>query len=375
MIQALPLATSAWNASAAFRYPCRTPLTAAKPWGDDMRHEHVTFELPAMRAGPPRELQQWRRRFVELSEDMVRGLGHAAPQMTHDDDMPLSMELEVDDVAFEVIHAPGPRQDEVLIACVVEPPQVGRAVDMWTALLAANLELIREHRSIGADPDSDAILHVARLQLVGFNAPSLHAMTQEMAELAKGWSAGDFAVPQRSPTTRSGDREAEAEAITHRAVFASLIDDVQRLTQSDATVLPGNGSSTDLTVEITLHGFAFKLSHGNCSDPAVFTVECCFGPIPAEQAQDVLLRMLHINRALADVSTGAAFAIDRATGAAVFAKLHLLNMPDGRALLDAMTWMAAQARQWRSTFFLDDDDDDDGDLEPSGLLVSYTDVV
>jgi hypothetical protein len=282
------------------------------------------------------------------------------------------MELEVADVAFEVIHAPGPRQDEVLIACVVEPPQVVRAVDMWSALLVANLELIREHRSIGADPDSDAILHLARLQLAALNAPSLQATTREMAELAKGWSAGDFAVPQRSPATRSGD--GSAEAITHRAVFASLIDDVQRLTQSDAAVLPGSGSSTDLTVEITLQGFAFKLSHGNCSDPAVFTVECCFGPIPTEEAQDVLLRMLHINRALADVSTGAAFAIEQATGAAVFAKLHSLNVPDARALLDAMTWMTTQARQWRSTFFLDDGDDDD-DLEPSDLLVSYAGVV
>ena len=331
-----------------------------------MRHEHVTFELPAMRAAPPQELQRWRRQFVELSEDVVRELGHAPPQMTHDDDMPLSMELAVADVAFEVIHAPGPRQDEVLIACVVEPPRVGRAVGMWTALLAANLELIREHRSIGADPDSDAILHVARLQLTALNAPSLHAMTREMAELAKGWSAGDFAVPQRSPTTRS--RDGSIEAITHRAVFASLIDDVERLTASEATVLPGNRLSTDLTVEITLHEFAFKLSHGHCSDSAVFTVECCFGPVPNEQAQDVLLRMLHINRALADVSTGAAFAIEPATGAAVFAKLHSLNVPDASALLDAMTWMTTQARQWRSTFFLDADDDDD--LEPSGLLDS-----
>ena len=327
-----------------------------------------------MRAGPAGVSQRWRRRFVELSEDMVRGLGHAPPQMTHDDDMPLSMELEVADVAFEVIHAPGPRQDEVLIVCAVEPPRAGRAVDMWTALLAANLVLIRDHRSIGADPDSDAILHVARLQLAGLNAPSLHAMAREMADVAKGWSAStcadDFAVPQRSPTNQSAGGRL-AEAITHRALFASLIDDVQRLTQCEAAVVPASGSNADLIVEITLQGVPFKLSHGNCSDSALFTVECCFGPIPNEQAQAVLLRMLHINRALADVSTGAAFAIERTTGAAVFAKLHSLDVPDGRALLDAMTWLVVQARQWRSSFFLDDD----ADLEPSGLLVSYADVV
>jgi hypothetical protein len=282
--------------------------------------------------------------------------------------MASSMELAVDGVAVEITHSPESDASDVLIACNLGEPHAGPPLDTWTALLAANRELVRSHRSMSADPDSNAILFVSRQPLAGLDAPHLLDAAYQLAAFARTWMApleADDVQPLEPWTAQNKPAGRQPESIVNRAVFASLIDEVQRLAEADVEVLSDDSEGADLTVELTLQDGSFRLSHGGCSDSGLFTLGCRFGPIPKEQAEAVKLRMLHINRALAELTTGAAMGVEQASGAAVFDRTFKLEDTDGRSLLEAMNHLADLASEWRSSFFLEND----ADQVSSGLLI------
>ena len=53
------------------------------------------------------DLRFWRARFTDLAEALFRELGAPPPDLSHEDDTPLSMEIEVDGLAFEFAHLDG----------------------------------------------------------------------------------------------------------------------------------------------------------------------------------------------------------------------------------------------------------------------------
>ncbi len=100
----------------------------------------------------------WRAKFVELCEGVFRELGFPPPAMLHEDSLPLAMELEVEQTAFELLHSPNAMASRVLVACRLGqvPDEMG-ATGMQ-AMLKANLTLARAHEAaFGITPDGNEV--------------------------------------------------------------------------------------------------------------------------------------------------------------------------------------------------------------------------
>ncbi len=100
----------------------------------------------------------WRRKFIELCEGIFRELGFPPPPMLHEESLPLAMELEIEQTAFELLHSPNAMDSRVLIACRLgEMPPLMGAAGLQT-MLQANLTLVRAHEAaFGITPDGNEI--------------------------------------------------------------------------------------------------------------------------------------------------------------------------------------------------------------------------
>jgi hypothetical protein len=139
------------------------------------------------------EAYQLRRKFIALVEDIFRELGHEAPAMTHDTDLPLAMELELEEVPFEVVHSTDNRPQDVVIACRFGAVPTERAVAALTKLLEENMTLAREHKpTFGADPENNSVVRSYTVALEGATASAVLGMMREAAEHAKQWQNGFY---------------------------------------------------------------------------------------------------------------------------------------------------------------------------------------
>ncbi|MDO8301082.1 CesT family type III secretion system chaperone [Lacisediminimonas sp.] len=131
---------------------------------------------------------QWRRRFIDLVEDVFRDLGFPPPAMTHEPSEPLSMEIEVDEVSFEVVHVPDQRPQHILIECNFGLPPPGQVVPVLTRLLQVNLIMAREHQAtFGADSRTGAVIFTSSESLAETNARALMDEMRALAKRAKEW--------------------------------------------------------------------------------------------------------------------------------------------------------------------------------------------
>ena len=136
---------------------------------------------------------QWRRQYIALVEDVFRELGFPPPEMTHDPEVPLAMELEVDGATFEVVHSPGERPEQLLVECRFGAVPKERAVAALTRLLEVNLELARAHEAaFGADSGSDAVIYAFHEALDQASARSLLDAMKQVAAEASQWRATCF---------------------------------------------------------------------------------------------------------------------------------------------------------------------------------------
>ncbi|MDB5840436.1 MAG: dapA [Herminiimonas sp.] len=150
---------------------------------------------------------QWRRKFIELVEGVFRELGFSPPAMTHDAEVPLAMELEVDGTVFEVVHSSTERPEEILVEC-----HFGRAPGDGTAavlarLLQVNLSLARAHEpAFGADHVSNDVIYAFHEPLDETTAPELMEIMKQTAVQAKAWQASYFFDGEDGPATPAGPR-------------------------------------------------------------------------------------------------------------------------------------------------------------------------
>jgi hypothetical protein len=137
-----------------------------------------------------------------------------------------------------------------------------------------------------------------------------------------------------------------------RTAFLDLVDDV-----CGELGYPPRGEAPEsdeaLAMEMELDGIPFAVVHMRNIAVDRILVECCFGPIPEEHAEQVLYRILQLNRGFADMAD-TAFGIDPETGDLIYTAACNLASASGRSLLDMMTEMTWQARQWHATYFLDE---------------------
>lgn len=100
----------------------------------------------------------WRGKFIELCEGVFRDLGFSPPPMLHEDSLPLAMELEVGQTAFELLHSPNAMASRVLIACRLGEVPAEMGATGLQAMLKANLTLARAHEAaFGIAPDGNEV--------------------------------------------------------------------------------------------------------------------------------------------------------------------------------------------------------------------------
>lgn len=149
---------------------------------------------------------QSRRQFIALIEDVFRDLGFSPPAMTHDVDAPLAMEIEVEEITFEVVHSSRDRPDEILIECHFGPPPEDRVAEVLAKVLQVNLALARAHEpAFGADLVTGDVIYGFHESMAKMRAPDLMESMKQTAKQAKEWRSTYFfeeqSTPQDAPTS------------------------------------------------------------------------------------------------------------------------------------------------------------------------------
>ncbi len=152
----------------------------------------------------------WRSNFIELCEAIFRDLGFDPPAMLHDDNLPLAMELEIDQRDFELLHSSSDRPERVLIICRLGslPELAGRA--HLAALLSANLPSARNYQPcFGINADRGEVISLCYEDLSEIRAPM-------MLEKLRALAAGSVQWQQRlfDPLTSNDDLGTEAQGVT-----------------------------------------------------------------------------------------------------------------------------------------------------------------
>ncbi len=130
----------------------------------------------------------WRGKYIELCEGVFRELGFPPPPMLHEDSLPLAMELEVDQTAFELLHSPNALASRVLIACRLGEVQSGMSISGLQAMLKANLSLARAHEAaFGITPDGNEVRCLYYEDLEQARPPSLLEKMRRVAPDARNW--------------------------------------------------------------------------------------------------------------------------------------------------------------------------------------------
>ena len=131
---------------------------------------------------------QWRRKFVEVVEEVFRDLNFDPPPMTHDADASLVMELDVDGTTYEVVHNPRTNAACCLVEARLGPIQSEHAAMVLNRLLTENFTLSRlYHGCFAADIKDDTVLFNFSLALEGLRGTTLLQAMRETAVLAIDW--------------------------------------------------------------------------------------------------------------------------------------------------------------------------------------------
>lgn len=137
----------------------------------------------------------WRKQFVELSEGIFRELGFPPPAMLHEDSLPLAMELEVDGLAFELLHTPSFQPQRILISCRIGELPEDNAVPMLSSLLKSNLVGVRKFKFwFGIHPEAAEILRLEYRELADIQPISLLEHLKQIAREFSGWSEGHMPI-------------------------------------------------------------------------------------------------------------------------------------------------------------------------------------
>ena len=128
-----------------------------------------------------------------------------------------------------------------------------------------------------------------------------------------------------------------------RAVLADIF-------QMAHTVPPGEASDH---AQLEIDGINFTLMDGAAMEEGSMAYFCDFGPVPnnADRAE-ILQRLLECNLLMFGVGTPT-FSVNFETGNAMLMGRAELAHTDAKKLLNAFVHYAAQAKQWRQTYFLE----------------------
>lgn len=111
----------------------------------------------------------------------------------------------------------------------------------------------------------------------------------------------------------------------------------------------------ELAMEMMYGGFDFAVVHSARNAPERILVECRFGPLPEGREQQIMLRLLNMNCALAELDASV-FCIDPESGDLIYTLGLPIDGMDGNSLLSKMTEIVWHGRRWLETRFIKDED-------------------
>lgn len=136
----------------------------------------------------------WRAKFIELCEGIFRELGFPPPAMLHEDSLPLAMELEVEQLPFELLHTPNGLGHRALVACRLGLVPAGAELSGMKAMLKSNLTLMRAHEAaFGMSPDNGEVRCIYYEDLQSASSVTVLDRMRRIAPDARDWAQGFFA--------------------------------------------------------------------------------------------------------------------------------------------------------------------------------------
>ena len=107
----------------------------------------------------------------------------------------------------------------------------------------------------------------------------------------------------------------------------------------------------ELAMEMSYGGFEFAVVHSLRNAPDRVLIECCFGPLPQGREQAIMLRLLNMNCALAEMESSA-FSLDPDTDELIYTLAQDIANNDGNHLLAKMTETVWHGRRWLETRYM-----------------------
>jgi hypothetical protein len=305
---------------------------------------------------------QLRRKFISFLEDIYRELGHLPPEIPRDEDEPLVMEIESDEIAFEIIHSPQSHPERLLVHCQFGPVPQEQTIDVLTALLRANQILFRSREGVlGIDAETDVVTYSFAQSLDMVRASDLLQNLTQVAQRAKEWRTAFYL--DRMPTSMKGISYDSCHAVTeisetelthNRQRFLALVNDTCKAFDMHAPNTTTSDDKGAIVVQMKVEDMSFSALHivGAVSQ---FLLESDIGPVPAERTREALRWLLRLNHDLA-CRSGAIFGINAISGNILCLWLEELEKQTGEILRDKMIEISSlQASHWNEIYILDED--------------------
>lgn len=132
--------------------------------------------------------KSWRGTYIELCESVFRELGFDPPAMLHDDNLPLAMEIEVDERNFELLHSSVDRPHQILILCQLDNSAENIGRSELSSMLSKNLDNIRRFLPYyGINSDTQAVVSISTAALGDLQANTLLEKLKSIAQDALFW--------------------------------------------------------------------------------------------------------------------------------------------------------------------------------------------
>ncbi|MCE2870505.1 MAG: CesT family type III secretion system chaperone [Oxalobacteraceae bacterium] len=140
------------------------------------------------------------------------------------------------------------------------------------------------------------------------------------------------------------------DAFQSRLKFLKIINEIRELLGYTLNNQEDDHGD-DLVMEMMYGGFDFSLVHSNINATHKLLLESDFGSIPETNEQLILLRLLAMNSALAELDSSV-FCINADTNRLTYALSLDISDLDGQQLLSKMTEVVWHGKRWCDSNFL-----------------------
>lgn len=134
------------------------------------------------------------------------------------------------------------------------------------------------------------------------------------------------------------------------ATYRALIDDICK------QALIADSRSVYETADIGVNGTNFSISYGGEAAPDVMMIYGDFGELPARVREAVLLRLLESNLFMSGSNQNPSFGYNAETRHVVLVSTFHLQNATAYLVLQALSYFAAIAEEWRNGYFLSADE-------------------